>query len=141
ALSAAVMHTFRAPETPRDCFFAGVQVNLPLFSGSKNSPRTAAAAAQLEAARAGERSMRNKVLAELAEEYAHVQAEEHQIALHDQLIPLAQQAVESAQAAYSAGRVDFLMVLDSVRELRMHHLERAMHLAQYEQRLAGLERA
>jgi hypothetical protein len=33
------------------------------------------------------------------------------------------------------------MVLDSVRELRMHHLDRAMHLAQYEQRLAELERA
>jgi hypothetical protein len=34
-----------------------------------------------------------------------------------------------------------MLVLDSIRDLRMHHLDRAMHLAQYEERLADLERA
>ncbi len=118
-----------------------MQVNLPIFSGSKNEPRVSAAAQQVDAARNADRAMRNKVASEIAEEYAYVQGEARQIALHDQLIPIATQTVESAEASYAAGRVDFLMVLDSVRELRMHHLDRAIHLAQYEQRLAALERA
>jgi outer membrane protein TolC len=141
ALSAAAMHTFHAPAGPDNFFFAGVQVNLPIFSGSKNQPRVSAAAQQVDAARNADRAMRNKVASEIAEEYAHVQGEARQIALHDQLIPIATQTVESAEASYAAGRADFLMVLDSVRELRMHHLNRAIHLAQYEQRLAALERA
>jgi outer membrane protein TolC len=51
------------------------------------------------------------------------------------------QALESAEASYATGRADFLMVIDSARELRMHELELAMHLAMYEQRLAELQRA
>lgn len=141
SLSAAAMHTFGTVSGPENFFFAGVQVNLPIFSGSKNEPRVSAAAAQIEAARAAERSLRDKIAAEIADHYAHVQSEARLIALHDQLIPLAQQTVDSAEAGYAAGRVDFMMVLDSVRDLRMHHLDRAMHLAQYEQRLADLERA
>lgn len=141
ALSAAAMHTFGGVSGPENFFFAGVQVNLPVFSSSKNEPRVSAAAAQIEAALAAERTLRDKIAAEIADHYAHVQSEARLIALHDQLIPLAQQAVASAEGGYAAGRVDFMLVLDSVRDLRMHHLDRAMHLAQYEQRLADLERA
>ena len=50
-------------------------------------------------------------------------------------------ALESAQSSYAAGRGDFAMALESARELRMHELELAMHLAAYEQRLAELQRA
>src|SRR5205085_1679466 len=77
----------------------------------------------------------------VAEAHAHLVSEQRQIALHHQLIPLARQAVESAQAGYAAGRADFVMVLDTARELRMHDLDLATHLAMYEQRLAELERA
>ena len=49
--------------------------------------------------------------------------------------------VENAQASYAAGRAEFAMVLDSARELRMHEVELAGHLALYEQRLAELQRA
>ena len=138
---AAEMHTFRNPGGISDFLFAGFQVNLPLFGGSKNDPRIASAQAQVVAAREAEHALRNRVVAEVAETYAHVQAEEHQIALHHQLIPLARQAVESAESSYAAGRSDFGMVLDSARELRMHDLELAMHQASYEQRVAELQRA
>jgi cobalt-zinc-cadmium efflux system outer membrane protein len=138
---AAEMHTFRNPAGISDFLFAGFQVNLPLFGGSKNDPRIASAQAQVIAAREAEHALRNRVVAEVAETYAHVQAEEHQIALHHQLIPLARQAVESAESSYAAGRADFAMVLDSARELRMHDLELAMHQASYEQRVAELQRA
>ncbi len=138
---AAVMHTFRNTMGPSDFLFAGVQVNLPIFSGSKNEPRIAAADAQVIAAQEAERALRNRVASEVAESYAHLVAEAHQIELHHQLIPIAHQAVRSAQASYAAGRSDFTATLDSARELRMHEMNLAMNLAGYEQRLAELQRA
>ena len=140
-LFVAEMHTFRNPMGVSDFLFAGFQVNLPIFFGSKNEPRIASAQAQLVAAQEAARALRNRVVAEVAEGYAHVLAETHQIDLHHQLIPIARQAVRSAESSYAAGRTDFPMVLDSARELRMHEMNEAMHLAAYEQRLAELQRA
>ena len=135
----ALMHTFRgAGET--NFLFAGVQGNLPVFGG-RNDGRSSAASAQAQASREARHAASNRVGAEVAESYAHVIAEARQIALHHQLIPLARQAVASAEHSYIAGRSDFVMVLDSVRELRMHELDLAQHLAIYEQRLAELQRA
>ncbi len=134
------MHTFRMPGVA-DFLFAGVQVSLPIFSGSKNQPRIQAAAAQIEAANETERSLQNRIAAEVAQAYARVRTEARQVELHHQLIPLARQTVQSAIASYSAGRVDFLTVLDSERDLQMHEMDLAIHLASYEQRVADLERA
>jgi outer membrane protein, heavy metal efflux system len=138
---AAEMHTFRNPSGVSDFLFAGFQINLPIFSGAKNQPRIAGAAAQLIAAQEAEHALRNRIASEVAEQYAHLQAEQRQIELHHQLIPIARQAVESAESSYGAGRADFTMVIDTARELRMHELDLATHLAMYEQRLAGLQRA
>jgi cobalt-zinc-cadmium efflux system outer membrane protein len=137
----AEMHAFRNPPDGSDFLFAGVQINLPIFSGSKNGPRISSAQAEVIAAQESERALRNRVAAEVAEIHAHLISEQRQIDLHDALIPIARQAVESAQASYATGRTDFVMVLDSARELRMHDLELAMHLAKYEQRVAELQRA
>ena len=137
----AGMHTFRNPEGISDFLFAGFQVNLPIFSGGKNQPRIASAQAQLIAAQEAQHAMRNRIASEVAESYAHLLAEKRHIDLHHQLIPIARQAVQSAESSYAAGRIDFTMVLDSARELRMHEMDLAMHLAAYEQRLAELQRA
>jgi outer membrane protein, heavy metal efflux system len=138
---AAGMHTFDSGAGPSNFLFAGFQVNLPIFGSGKNGPHVSAANAQLVAAQEAEHALRNKVAAEVAENYAHVLAEEHQIKLHHQLIPLARQSVESAEFGYAAGRVDFTMAIDSARELRTHELDLATHLAMYEQRVAELQRA
>jgi outer membrane protein TolC len=140
-LFAAEMHAFRNPMGVSDFVFAGFQINLPIFFGSKNEPRIASAQAQVIAAQQSERALRNRIASEVAEMHAHVLAEMHQIALHHQLIPIARQAVQSAEASYAAGRTDFTMLLDTARELRMHEMNLAMHLAAYEQRLAELQRA
>jgi cobalt-zinc-cadmium efflux system outer membrane protein len=140
-LFAAEMHMFRNPTGVSDFLFAGFQINLPIFSGSKNEPRISSAQAQVISAQEAEHALRNRVASEIAETYAHVLAEQHQIDLHHQLIPIAKQAVESAESSYGAGRADFTMVIDSARELRMHELDLATHLAMYEQRLAELQRA
>ncbi|MFL5250826.1 MAG: TolC family protein [Myxococcales bacterium] len=140
-LFAAGMHTFNNPEGVSNFLFAGVQINLPIFSGGKNAPRIAAAQAQVIAAEQAQHALRNRIAAEIAEHHAHVLAEMRHIALHHQLIPIAQNAVRSAQSSYAAGRTDFTMVLDSAKELRMHEMDLATHLAAYEQRLAELQRA
>jgi len=137
---AAEMHSF-GMQGVSDFIFAGVQINLPIFSGSKNDPRIAAARAQAEAEREAERGLRSKIASDVAEAYAQVRTEEKVVALHHQLIPITRQALESAAAGYGVGRTDFLIVLDTLRELQSHELELAMHLAAYEQRLADLEHA
>jgi len=136
----AEMHTFRTPGVS-DFIFAGVQGNLPLWSGSKNRPRVDAAGAQLSAARANAKALENRIVAEVADAYAEVAAERRQVELHHQLIPVARQALASATASYTSGKGNFLMVLDSERDLLMHELDLATHVAMYEQHLADLERA
>src|SRR5438445_2312907 len=140
-LFAAEMHTFRNPTGVSDFLFAGFQVNLPIFFGSKNEPRIAAAQAQLVAAQETEHALRNRVASEVVAGHAHLLAEMHQIDLHHQLIPIARRAVESGRFSYAAGRTDFTMALEAARDLRMHEMNLAMHLASYEQRLAELQRA
>ena len=135
------MHTFRNPAGVSDFLFAGVQVNLPLFPGGKNRPRIESAQAHVIAAQEAEHALRNRIASEVAESHAHVLAEMRHIDLHHQLIPIAQKAVQSAQSSYTAGRTDFTMLLDTAKELRMHEMDLAMHLAAYEQRLAELQRA
>lgn len=136
----AEMHSFRSPGVS-DFLFAGVQGNLPIWSGSKTGPRIDAANAQVSAARADARSVENRIVAEIADAYAEVVAERRQVELHHQLIPVARQALSSATASYASGKGTFLMVLDSERDLLMHELDLATHLAMYEQHLADLERA
>ncbi|MHB8419472.1 MAG: TolC family protein [Myxococcales bacterium] len=140
-LSAAEMHAFGAPPGQQDFLFLGVQGNLPVFEGNKTRPKIEAAAAHADAMREMAQALRNQVLAEVADAYAHVAAEEHLVHLHHRLIPLTRQALDSSIAGYAAGRLDFLTVLDSARELQMHELELAMHLGAYEQGLAHLEHA
>lgn len=140
AVSLGEMHTFRAPGLA-DFLFAGVQVNLPIFSGEKNGPRIAGAETDLAAMRDDTHAIENRVTSEVADTYAELTAEKRQVELHHQLIPVARQAVASAMAAYAAGRTAFVMALDAERDLQMHELDLATHLAMYEQRLADLQRA
>jgi cobalt-zinc-cadmium efflux system outer membrane protein len=137
----AAMHSFRNPAGISDFLFAGLQINLPVFEGTKNGPRISSAQARLVSARESEHALRNRIAAEIAETHAHLLAEQRQIDLHHELVPLARQLVESAEASYAFGRAEFGMVLESARDLRMHEIELAMHLAAYEQRLAELQRA
>jgi cobalt-zinc-cadmium efflux system outer membrane protein len=137
----AGMHEFESSASVTNFLFAGFRINLPIFGGGRSAPPASATQAQVISAQESERALRNRVAAEVAEAHAHVIAERRQIDLHHQLVPIARQVMEGAQSSYAAGRGDFAMVLDSARELRMHELELAMHLASYIQRLAELQRA
>jgi outer membrane protein TolC len=139
-VSAGDMHMFRGTAHPADFLFLGVQGNLPIFGG-KNRARTEAAQASVESMREASRAVDNRIFAEIANAMGEVQAEERQTELHHRLIPLSRQALASALASYSAGRGAFTMVLDADRDLQMHELDLAMHVAAYAQHLTDLERA
>ncbi|HEY4187549.1 MAG TPA: TolC family protein [Polyangia bacterium] len=140
AVSAGEMHVFRGVARPADFLFLGVQGNLPIF-GSKNGAHVETAQAGLASMREETHALENRVMAEIADAFAEVQAEQRQTELHHQLVPLSHQALASALASYSAGRGGFPMVLDAERDLQMHQLDLAMHMAAYSQHLADLERA
>lgn len=139
-ISAGEMHMFRGMASPADFVFLGVQGNLPLFGG-KNRARVGAAHAGLEAMHEAARALENRIFAEIADALAETLAEQRQMELHHQLIPLSQEALASALASYGAGRGGFTMVLDAERDLQMHELDLAMHLSSYAQHLTDLERA
>ena len=56
------------------------------------------------------------------------------------LLPQAETSIESALRNYTAGRIDFLMLLDTERELKRIRLDYIKTLAEYRKRLANLER-
>jgi outer membrane protein, heavy metal efflux system len=135
----AGMHSFGMPGV-KDFLFLGVQGNLPIWGDSKNGPRIDAATAQLHAAQADAKALENRIVSEIADSHSELKAEQRQVELHHQLIPVARQALASASAAYASGRGNFPMVLDSERDLLMHELDLATHLAMYERNLAELQR-
>jgi outer membrane protein, heavy metal efflux system len=138
-LLAAYMHSFNLPGE-QNFLFAGVELTLPWLWG-KTGERISAAHAQAEAATASGRSVAARIGAEVAEAYARVGAQQRVVGLHHRMLPLLQAALESSRAAYAAGGGNFLLVLDTVREVRRHQLELAMALAGYGRALADLQRA
>ncbi len=141
AVSAAEMHAFGTALSPRDFLFLGVSGNLPIFEREKTQPRIDAAASRLAAVEHAARELHDRVLAEVADARARLVAEHDIVELHHELIPISKQELESAIASYSAGRLEFLTVLDAARQLQAHELDLAAHLGAYEQDLADLEHA
>jgi len=136
------MHTFRNPMGVSDFLFAGFQVSLPIFFGSKNEPRIAGAQAQLVAAQEAARALRNRVRRRGGRGLRATSwpKRTRSICTTSSSQSRARQCGAQSRAT-RAGRTDFIMLLDSARELRMHELNEAMHLPAYEQRLAELQRA
>ncbi len=135
----AYMHTFGGV-SPSNFIFGGLEFTLPLWGG-KNNGRIGAARSLGEAVSSDQAAFRARVTAQVAEAFARVTAEARIVSLHHRIIPLMTAALESGQADFGTGRGDFLSLLDSLRELRRHELELAMHLAAYAKALAELQRA
>ena len=136
----AYMHTFGMP-SPNNFLFLGVQTNLPIFGGSKIDPAVATARSRLDAARALQHALRNRIGAEVRTAAARVRAEEQLVEIQRRLVPIARQALDASISSYSAGRIDLLTVLDSARESLMRQIGLAEHQAMAERRRAELERA
>ena len=115
-------------------------VNIPLWF-SKYGHQVREARANQRAAGAALEDRKNAVLFGLEETIAAIEAAAHHIDLFEtSILPQAELAFRSAQVNYRTGKVDFLSLLDSERDLRRARLEYARTLADYQMKVAGLER-
>jgi len=87
-------------------------------------------------------AMKNMALLEVRENLAKVEAASKAVSIYrDGLLPQAEQAFQSALAAYQAGTVNFATLLDGQRTLRDVRMGYYKAVMEYEQSMADLERA
>ncbi|MFO8026116.1 MAG: TolC family protein [Opitutales bacterium] len=105
------------PDAGRDPWGVTVAVNLPIWFGKNNAAKAEALATQR--AHENERGNRlNQLRAELSASFARLKDANRQLALYgEELLGLAEQAVENSRSAYEGGRTGILEVIDSERSL------------------------
>ena len=126
-------------ESGKDPLIAMMTINLPIrFKKIKASIREARA--RLNSVLNEKEEKENNLLARLEMVYYQFHDSGRKLALYnDALIPRAKQALEVTQAAFEAGKVDFLNLIDSQRTLLGFELAYERALATHAQRLAELE--
>ncbi len=118
-----------------------ISFNLPIWRG-KLRAEIIEAERRLAASRETASDVRAEIIAEVNTAWFHAKIREEQIELyHSDLIPLAEQSLESARAGYRAARVGFLDVLDSQRVLFSLRLGLVTADTDFAKSLARLERS
>src|SRR5262249_30180046 len=118
----------------------GLSSTLPAFSTMKKRAAVEESRAELEAARRALEAARRAAEVEVQTALLRLESSARHVNLHaDQLVPLADPTLQSPQAPYPAGRLDFSAVLEAARMVRDHHLNHLKFLVEYERRLADLE--
>ena len=116
-----------------------VEINIPIFYKSKQEPKVAEKKAEILAAEAQYRAMKNEVLFMIADMSSMTQRVERQIDLYKTgIIPQASLQNNSAMSAYRVNRADFMTLLDSQMTLYKYELEYHQALTEYEKSVAGL---
>ncbi len=127
------------PDSGKDAVAAMVSLSLPvwrrrLHAGLQEARATLAAA--IEARQQKENTLLSQVRFAL---YKYNDAVRQMRLYGDTLIPKSRQALESSEAGYRAGEVDFVNIIDGERQLLAFRLARERALAEHQQRLAELE--
>ena len=131
--------------TGRDALALSVGVKVPLWRG-KQRARLEQAQVRRRQAEARLDALRLEVQTDLADLQSRLRRQERQLQLlAEALIPQAETALEATLSAYSAGRTDFLDLLDAERTLFQLQMERettyARHLTTRARLLRALGRA
>ena len=115
---------------------------LPFWFWTKQSYGVKVALFDKESAQAAYQGMQNEITRRIHEHWHEAQAAHGTAQLcQESLIPLAQQAVGSALAAYQGGRGSFMELLDALRALTERQRTYYQHLIQLEQHLVMLEQS
>ena len=119
-----------------------ISVPLPIFSGRKQNQAVAEVEAELAADELQHHQMIAEIHAEVASLYAVlVRTREQILLLNEGVIPQARATIESATAAYQAGRVEFASLLEAQATLFRNEIELARRMADFGRDLAALELA
>ena len=126
-------------DSGKDPLAAMISINLPIhFKKTKAAVREARA--RFDSVLEEKTEKKNDLLAQLEMIYYNFNDTGRKLSLYkDALIPKAKQALEVTQAAFEAGKVDFLNLIDSQRTLLGFELAYERSLASHLQRLAELE--
>jgi len=124
-----------------DMFTAMVSVPVPIFAARKQRQAVIEATHELAANELQHHQMVSEIQAEVLASYAVlIRTREQILLLADGVIPQARATIESAAAAYQAGRVEFMSLLDAQAMLFRNEIELARRLADFGRGLAALER-
>ena len=127
------------PMSADDDLMLGVQLNVPIWRRSYKAgelqARAAARRAQYE-----KRNTENDLTSRLARALYEYEDSGRRVDLYGKtLVPKAVELIGAGEAAYMAGTIDFLTLLDAQRTLLEYRLEHERALASRQQRLAELE--
>lgn len=125
-----------------DMLTATVSMPLPVFAARKQRQAIIEAEQELAADELLHHQMVAEIQAEVASRYAAlVRTREQILLLSEGVIPQARATIESATAAYQAGRVEFASLLEAQATLFRNEIELARRMADFGRELAALERA
>lgn len=125
-----------------DMVTAQVTVPLPVFAGRKQRQAVIEAEHELAADELRHHQMVAEIEADVAARYAAlVRTREQILLLSEGVIPQAEATIESAMAAYQAGRVEFASLLEAQATLFRNQIDLARRMADFGRELAALERA
>lgn len=120
----------------------GVGINLPIWIGQRQKSEAREAEARAGAFESSLEGMRAMIRSQIQGALVKVQNAEQRISLYkESVLPSTVQTLESIEAKYRAGREDFLMLLDTRRQLQGIELAYERARVEREQFLAELERA
>jgi outer membrane protein TolC len=117
-----------------------LNVTVPLYYATRQRYGVREARAAREGAAGDLQAVRQELAMRVRDEVAQIERAEKLIALlKGAIIPQVQLTLDSARSGYSVGRVDFLMLLDSLFTLQENELELRMEIAEHEKARARLE--
>ncbi|MGP0564867.1 MULTISPECIES: TolC family protein [unclassified Nitrospina] len=130
-----------SPFTDHPDFVSGfVGVNIPIWQKTKQDRKVAEENYRISVLRESYRKVRNKIFMEIKMMMDKEKKNREIIQLvKTGIIPQAKQSLESALAAYSVDKVDFLTLIDNQVTLLNWEIKYHRELTQYEQNLAALE--
>ena len=126
----------------RDGFGAMASVTLPIAQRGKYDAGVSEANARLSAQKADLRRTENRIRREVAQAFVRAETalSQHQL-LTTTHVPQAEQALSVTESGYQTAAVDFLSLLDSLRQIEMVHTEHIEAQVEFEKAYADLERA
>jgi outer membrane protein TolC len=123
----------------RDMLTGMMEVNIPIFYKSKQDRKVAETKADIQAAEAQYKAMKNEIFFMLADMTSMIHRVERQIELYKTgILPQASLQISSAMSAYRVNKADFMTLLDSQMTLYKYELEYHQALTEYERNIAGL---
>jgi outer membrane protein TolC len=115
-------------------------ITIPLYYTTKQREGVHEAVATRESAIQERQAMKQDLLFRLKDNVAQIQRAQQLVAiLKDAIIPQATLTLESAQAGYAVGAVDFLTLLNSLLTLQENELELHSEMVEHEKAMARLE--